>query len=138
MEKFLSLVFIVVILTTSEVTLNYNAGHTATTSAVAATVNLNANNPLSYPGTVNTVDTTDTTIAGGSQIGSLKVFNTFTPPSGDTNQRPSKPKPGQLYYNYDFKTIEFHDGYGWRQVDYTTKWSYVFAGGIDSTGCTIT
>ena len=76
---------------------------------------------LSYPGTVNTVDTTDTNIAGGSQIECMKVYNTFTPPSGDTNQRPSKPKPGQLYYNYDFKVIEFHDGYGWRQVDYTTR-----------------
>ena len=109
------------VLTAAEVTLNYNAGHTATTSAVVATVDLNANNPSSYPGTLSAVDTTDTTIAGGSQIGSLKVFNTFTPPSGDTNQRPSKPKPGQLYYNYDLKTIEFHDGYGWRQADYTTR-----------------
>ena len=32
-----------------------------------------------------------------------------------------KPKPGELYYNYDFKTIEFHDGYGWRQVDNMTR-----------------
>ncbi len=120
------------VLTAAEVTLNYNAGHTATTSAVVATVDLNANNPSSYPGTLSAVDTTDTTIAGGSQIGSLKVFNTFTPPSGDTNQRPSKPKPGQLYYNYDLKTIEFHDGYGWRQVDYTTTSSRaVFAGGYN-------
>ena len=60
----------------------------------------------------------------------MKVYNTFTPPSGHTNQRPYKPKPGQLYYNYDLKTIEFHDGYGWRQVDYTTTSSRaVFAGG---------
>ena len=69
----------------------------------------------------NNIETTDVNIAGGSQIECMKVYNTFTPPSGDTNQRPSKPKPGQLYYNYDFKTIEFHDGYGWRQVDYTTQ-----------------
>ena len=68
--------------------------------------------------------------AGGSEVECLKVFNTFTPPSGGTNERPYKPKPGELYYNYDFKTIEFHDGYGWRQVDNTTKSGRaVFGGG---------
>ena len=63
----------------------------------------------------------DVTRAGGSEIECLKVYNTFTPPSGGTNERPYAPKPGELYYNYDFKTIEFHDGYGWRQVDNTTR-----------------
>ena len=67
------------------------------------------------------IDTTDVTRAGGSEIECLKVYNTFTPPSGGTNERPYAPKPGELYYNYDFKTIEFHDGYGWRQVDNTTR-----------------
>ena len=66
------------------------------------------------------IDTTDINLAGGSQIECLKVYNTFTPPSGGTNERPYAPKPGELYYNYDFKTIEFYDGYGWRQVDNTT------------------
>ena len=69
----------------------------------------------------NTIDTTDVTRAGGSEIECLKVYNTFTPPSGGTNERPEAPKPGELYYNYDFKTIEFFDGYGWRQVDNTTR-----------------
>jgi hypothetical protein len=69
----------------------------------------------------NTIDTTDVTRAGGSEIECLKVYNTFTPPSGGTNERPYAPKPGELYYNYDFKTIEFFDGYGWRQVDNTTQ-----------------
>jgi hypothetical protein len=69
----------------------------------------------------NTIDTTDATRAGGSEIECLKVFNTFTPPNGGTNERPYAPKPGELYYNYDFKTIEFFDGYGWRQVDNTTR-----------------
>jgi hypothetical protein len=69
----------------------------------------------------NTIDTTDVTRAGGSEIECLKVFNTFTPPSGGTNDRPYAPKPGELYYNYDFKTIEFFDGNGWRQVDNTTR-----------------
>lgn len=63
----------------------------------------------------------DVTRAGGSEIECLKVYNTFTPPSGGIDQRPEAPKPGELYYNYDFKTIEFFDGYGWRQVDNTTR-----------------
>ena len=69
----------------------------------------------------NTIETTDINLAGGSEIECLKVYNTFTPPSGGTNGRPYAPKPGELYYNYDFKTIEFFDGYGWRQVDNTTR-----------------
>jgi len=78
------------------------------------------------------IDTTDVNLAGGSQVECLKVFNTFTPPSGGTNDRPYKPKPGQLYYNYDFKTIEFHDGNGWRQVDNTTRSGRgVFVAGYD-------
>ena len=54
-------------------------------------------------------------------IDSLKVYNTFTVPTGGTEDRPIKAKPGQLYYNVDFKTIEFWDGYNWRQVDNTTR-----------------
>ena len=77
----------------------------------------------------NTIDTTDATRAGGSEIECLKVYNTFTPPSGGTNERPYAPKPGELYYNYDFKTIEFHDGYGWRQVDNTTRSGRALFGG---------
>ena len=70
--------------------------------------------------------------ATGSQgaIDSLKVYNTFNPPVGGTNDRPIKAKPGQLYYNQDFKTIEFWDGNNWRQVDYTTQRGRgVWAGG---------
>ena len=79
------------------------------------------------------IDTTDINLAGGSQIECLKVYNTFTPPSGGTNERPYAPKPGELYYNYDFKTIEFFDGYGWRQVDNTTRSGRgVFAGGFSN------
>ena len=59
--------------------------------------------------------------AGQGQIDSLKVYNTFTPPRGGTEERPTKAKPGQLYYNEDFKTIEFYDGDRWRQVDNTTR-----------------
>ena len=78
------------------------------------------------------VDTDDVNFAGGSEIECLKVYNTFTPPSGGTNERPYAPKPGELYYNYDFKTIEFFDGYGWRQVDNTTRSGRaLFGGGQD-------
>ena len=68
-----------------------------------------------------TIDSNAVNLSGGSEIECLKVYNTFTPPAGGTNERPYAPKPGELYYNYDFKTIEFHDGYGWRQVDNTTR-----------------
>ena len=81
----------------------------------------------------NTIDSNAVNLAGGSEIECLKVYDTFTPPSGGTNERPYAPKPGELYYNYDFKTIEFHDGYGWRQVDNTTRSGRgVFGAGWDA------
>ena len=83
----------------------------------------------------NTIETTDINLAGGSEIECLKVYNTFTPPSGGTNERPYAPKPGELYYNYDLKTIEFHDGHDWRQVDNTTRSGRsLFAGGRGDPG----
>ena len=36
---------------------------------------------------------------GQGNIKSLKVSNTFTPPIGGINERPSAPQPGALYYN---------------------------------------
>ena len=118
-------------LTAAQINAQFKLGPTSLLTVVEPdAAHFNANNPLSYPGKVNSVDTTDINLAGGSQIECLKVYNTFTPPSGGTNERPYKPKPGELYYNYDFKTIEFHDGYGWRQVDNTTRSGRaVFGGG---------
>ena len=58
---------------------------------------------------------TAATVSQGS-VDSLKVYNMFQPPSGGTSQRPPA-KPGALFYNFDFKTIEFFDGNFWRQVD---------------------
>ena len=58
---------------------------------------------------------------GQGSVKSLKVSNTFTPPIGGTNDRPSAPQPGTIYYNKDFKTIEYWDGNFWRQVDNTTR-----------------
>ena len=69
-------------------------------------------------GLTMTVGTGATT--GQGSIDSLKVSNTFTPPIGGTNERPSAPQPGALYYNKDFRTIEYWDGNFWRQVDNTT------------------
>ena len=66
---------------------------------------------------------------GQGSIKSLKVSNTFTPPIGGTNDRPSAPQPGALYYNKDFRTIEYWDGNFWRQVDYTTTSTRCMWGG---------
>ena len=70
-------------------------------------------------GTTLSVGTGATT--GQGSIESLKVSNTFTPPCGGTADRPSAAKPGTIYYNKDFRTIEYWDGNFWRQVDNTTR-----------------
>jgi len=66
---------------------------------------------------------------GQGSIKSLKVSNTFTPPIGGINERPSAPQPGALYYNKDFRTIEYWDGSFWRQVDNTTTSGRAVLGG---------
>ena len=69
--------------------------------------------------------------ASQGTVESLKVSTMFQPPSGGTNQRPPG-KPGALFYNFDFKTIEFFDGNSWRQVDnIITRGRSVHAGGAD-------
>ena len=70
-------------------------------------------------GTTLSVGTGATT--GQGSLKSLKVSNTFIPPCGGTADRPSAAKPGTIYYNRDFKTIEYWDGSFWRQVDNTTR-----------------
>mgnify|MGYP001243942296 CR=1 FL=1 len=117
------------VLTAGEVTTNYNAGYTATGSVVTPTVDLNANVPASYPGTTNTVETTDATRSGGSEVECLKVYNSFMPPSGGTNDRPYAPKAGQIFYNYDIRSIEFFDGDDWRQVDSGNRASRAYFSG---------
>ena len=59
--------------------------------------------------------------SGQGTIECMKVYDTFTPPCGGTVDRPSGAKPGTIYYNRDFKTIEYWDGKFWRQVDNTTR-----------------
>ena len=72
--------------------------------------------------------------AGQGNIDSLKVYSMFQPPTGGTNQRPVG-KPGSLFYNTDFKTVEFFDGNSWRQVDNTTRSGRaIWAGGYDQGG----
>tara|TARA_R100000234_G_scaffold93730_1_gene61931 strand:- start:18 stop:1082 length:1065 start_codon:yes stop_codon:yes gene_type:complete len=57
------------------------------------------------------------------------------PPVGGTADRPTDVKPGMVYYNKDFKTIEFWDGNFWKQVDNTTRRGRaVWAGGYDQSG----
>ena len=83
-------------------------------------------------GLTMTVGTAATASQGS--VDSLKVFNMFQPPSGTTNQRPPG-KPGALFYNFDFKTVEFFDGNSWNQVDNTTRRGRcVFFGGFISPG----
>ena len=69
-------------------------------------------------GLTMTVGTAATSSQG--TVDALKVYDMFQPPSGGTNQRPPG-KTGALFYNFDFKTIEFFDGNSWRQVDNTTQ-----------------
>ena len=69
-------------------------------------------------GLTMTVGTAATSSQG--TVDALKVYDMFQPPSGTTNQRPPG-KTGALFYNFDFKTIEFFDGNSWRQVDNTTQ-----------------
>jgi len=72
--------------------------------------------------------------ASQGSVDSLKVSQMFQPPSGGTNQRPPG-KPGAIFYNFDFKTIEFFDGNSWRQVDNTTRRGRsVHAGGANPFG----
>ena len=79
------------------------------------------------------VSTGATTGQGGVQ--SLKVYETFMPPVGGTADRPTDVKPGMVYYNKDFKTIEFWDGNFWKQVDNTTRRGRaVWGGGYDKDG----
>ena len=78
-------------------------------------------------GLTMTVGTAATASQGS--VDSLKVSQMFQPPSGGTNQRPPA-KPGAIFYNFDFKTIEFFDGNSWNQVDnISTAGRGVFAGG---------
>ena len=71
--------------------------------------------------------------SGQGNIECMKVYDTFNPPCGGTNDRPAAAKPGTIYYNKDFKTIEYWDGSFWRQVDNTTRSGRaVFTGGTDA------
>ena len=72
-------------------------------------------------GTGQTISVSTGATTGQGGIHSLKVSQTFMPPVGGTADRPTDVKPGMVYYNKDFKTIEFWDGNFWKQVDNTTR-----------------
>ena len=72
-------------------------------------------------GTGQTISVSTGATTGQGGIQSLNVYETFMPPVGGTADRPTDVKPGMVYYNKDFKTIEFWDGNFWKQVDNTTR-----------------
>ena len=81
-------------------------------------------------GTGQTISVSTGATTGQGGVHSLKVYETFMPPVGGTADRPTDVKPGMVYYNMDFKTIEFWDGYFWKQVDNTTtRGRAIFFGG---------
>ena len=83
-------------------------------------------------GTGQTISVSTGATTGQGGIQSLKVYETFMPPVGGTADRPTDVKPGMVYYNKDFKTIEFWDGNFWKQVDNTTRRGRgILAGGND-------
>ena len=85
-------------------------------------------------GTGQTISVSTGATTGQGGIQSLKVSQTFMPPVGGTADRPTDVKPGMVYYNKDFKTIEFWDGNFWKQVDnISTAGRAVFVGGSPAT-----
>ena len=83
-------------------------------------------------GTGQTISVSTGATTGQGGIQSLKVYETFMPPVGGTADRPTDVKPGMVYYNKDFKTIEFWDGNFWKQVDNTTRRGRgIYCGGFD-------
>ena len=94
-----------------------------------STVNSSISSKISV-GIGDTLSVSQGTTIGQGNIQSLKVSNTFTPPIGGTVDRPTAPKPGAIFYNKDFRTIEYWDGNFWRQVDnITTSGRGVCSGG---------
>ena len=83
--------------------------------------------------TGSTINVSTGATSGQSSIHSLKVGKIFMPPVGGIADRPVDVKPGSVYYNKDFRTIEFWDGNFWKQVDNTTRRGRaVFTGGAYS------
>ena len=103
-------------------------GFLNSTQNIVENVSLNSGNGITgslsgevIVGTGITVTGIGSAISTQNYIESLKVYNTFTVPVGGTLDRPTTEKPGQLFFNRDFGTIEFWDGDRWRQVDNTTQ-----------------
>ena len=114
-------------LTSSSGFLNKNASYTGDVNITGGESGTLSGEVVIGAGLTMSVGTGATT--GQGSIKSLKVSNTFTPPIGGINDRPSAPQPGALYYNKDFRTIEYWDGNFWRQVDNTTQSGRAVIGG---------
>jgi len=116
-------------------------GFLNSTQNIVENVSLNSGNGITgslsgevIVGTGITVTGIGSAISVQNYIESLKVYNTFTVPVGGTTDRPTTEKPGQLFFNRDFGTMEFWDGDRWRQVDNTTRSGRgVFGGGYTPT-----
>ena len=95
---------------------------------ITENINLDANRGITgslsgeiVVGTGLTITGIGSAVSGQGYIDSLKVYTTLNVPVGLTTDRPIAPKPGQLFYNREFATVEFYTGDVWRQVDNTTQ-----------------
>jgi hypothetical protein len=106
--------------TTYDGFLNSNQNITETTTISGDKVSGSLSGEI-IVGTGVTATVAEEATSSQGNVDSLKVYNTFTVPTGGTEERPRKVKPGQLFFNRDFATMEFWDGDRWRQVDNTTQ-----------------
>jgi hypothetical protein len=75
---------------------------------------------------------TEGTPTAGGRLDSLTVTNTFTIPTGGTEEREETPEKGTTRFNKDFGTLEFYTGLEWRTVssiDGSGRGRGVFGGG---------
>ena len=106
---------------------------------ITENINLDANRGITgslsgevVVGTGLTITGIGSAVSGQGYIDSLKVYTTLNVPVGLTTDRPIAPKPGQLFYNREFATVEFYTGDAWRQVDNTTQRGRGAFGGGDT------
>ena len=65
-------------------------------------------------------------------VPSVSIGTHFSPPTGDINDRPEVPVEGTVRFNRDLNTLEFYNGFEWRQFtvyNSGTQGRTVFAGG---------
>ena len=86
---------------------------------------------------VNSIFTVSTgaTVTVGT-VESVSIGTHFSPPKGDINDRPEVPVEGTVRFNEDLNTLEFYNGFEWRQFTANAaRGRGVFLGGaIPTTG----